>query len=68
MPTYTTAQYQALSAAIALGALEVEYADKKVKYRSLNEMLQIQHAMALDLGLYNRGNGGRVKAEFNSDL
>lgn len=68
MPTYTTAQYQALSAAIALGALEVEYADKKVKYRTLNEMLQIQHAMALDLGLYNNGKGGRVKATYNSDL
>jgi len=66
MPTYTIEQYQALSAAIALGALEVEYADKKVKYRSLNEMLQIQNAMILDLGIGN--NRSRIRATYNSDL
>lgn len=39
--SYTQAQIDALEAAIATGALTVEYGDKKVTYRSLNEMKEI---------------------------
>lgn len=44
-------QYEALTSAIALGALIVEYSDKKVEYRSLSDMERIKKQMELDLGL-----------------
>jgi hypothetical protein len=48
---YTLEQYNTLVSAIALGALIVEYSDKKVEYRSLAEMKQIKKEMEADLGL-----------------
>lgn len=52
MGAYTTAQYDALKAAIATGALEVRYADgRTVKYRSLQEMQQILDSISAELGI-----------------
>lgn len=48
---YTIEQYNSLSESIALGALMVEYSDKKVTYRSLSDMIRIQQLMAGELGL-----------------
>lgn len=48
---YTPEQLTALSDAIAQGVLTVEYADKKVTYRSLAEMKEILYDMKKDLGL-----------------
>ena len=48
---YTLEQYNTLVGAIALGALIVEYSDKRVEYRSLAEMKQIKKEMEADLGL-----------------
>lgn len=48
---YTMEQYEALVSAIALGALIVEYSDKKVEYRSLADMERIKKKMEEDLGL-----------------
>lgn len=50
-PLWTQADYDALKAAIALGALRVEYADKRIEYRSLNDMKRLLEEMANDLGL-----------------
>lgn len=47
---YTPQQLEALDAAIAEGTLKVEYGDKKVEYRSLNEMLKIRNLIAAELG------------------
>lgn len=52
---YTIEQYNKLKAAIATGALEVKYADKTVKYRSLDEMSAILTAMGKELGLISSG-------------
>lgn len=41
LATFTEAQYNALLAAYATGNLSVEYADKKVVYRSLADMERI---------------------------
>lgn len=49
--SYTPAQYQALTAAIAQGALTVRYKDRTVTYRSLDEMLRIKRDMEHSLGL-----------------
>lgn len=62
MSTYTTEQYTKLKAAIALGALEVKYADKTVKYRSLDEMIRICKLMEEDLQIGSfapNAQGGR---------
>lgn len=66
--TYTIEQYATLSAAIAQGALTVEYGDKKVTYRTQKEMLELQRIMATDLGLITNKNGGRRYATHSKDL
>lgn len=48
---YTVEQYNTLCGAIAQGVLRVEYGDKKVEYRSLNEMQRIKSLMETSLGL-----------------
>jgi hypothetical protein len=63
---YTSDDLNTLKAAIAQGVREVEYADKKITYRSLDEMLKIQRLMEKELGLNN--GGGRVIADFSNGL
>lgn len=70
MPTYTSEQYTALTAAIAQGALKVKYADKEVEYRSLDEMLKLQEIMKNDLGLNgsNSKTNGRFYGQFSNGI
>lgn len=53
-PTYTAAQILALSKAIASGATSVAYGDKRVDYRSLEEMRQVLAMMKADVGGFTR--------------
>lgn len=46
---YTQIQLDAIEAAIAEGTLKVEYGDKKVEYRSLNEMIRIRDIIKASL-------------------
>lgn len=62
---YTLDQHNALEEAISQGVLEVEYSDKKVRYRSLDEMLRILSIMKQQLGLI-KANSGRKLAQFSS--
>jgi len=48
---YTMDQYNALVAAIALGAKYVKYSDKEVEYRSLAEMSSLKQEMEQQLGI-----------------
>jgi len=64
-PVYTLAEYQTLSAAIATGALTVEYGDKKVTYRSLNDMIRIQTLMYNALYPNENINKGKTFASFS---
>ena len=48
---YTQQQLDTLNDAIAQGALEVWYGDKKVIYRSLADMRSIRDEMLSELGL-----------------
>lgn len=59
-PRWTLEQYEALNTAIAEGVKSVQYSDKMVTYRSLDEMRRILSDMADDLGLSE--NGGRPAA------
>lgn len=68
---YTIEQYNALVAAIAQGSKMVQYADKRVEYRSLDEMLQIKKDMEQQLGIgagSNSFQGYRRVATFNKGL
>ena len=49
--SFSSADLTALNEAIATGALEVQYTDKRVKYRSLAEMIQLRNLMRRELGL-----------------
>jgi hypothetical protein len=63
---YTSEQLTTLEAAIAQGALEVEYKDKRVKYRSLAEMNELRRQMQVELGTFT--TNGRRFAEFSKGL
>lgn len=56
---WTTEDLIKIKAAIASGALEVEYNDRKVRYKSLNDLLKAKEMIERELGLKKRG-GGRV--------
>lgn len=47
---FTSADLTALDEAIASGALEVQYTDKRVKYRSLDDMIKLRNLMKRELG------------------
>lgn len=58
---YTIEQYDALCNAIAEGVRQVQYSDKMVTYRSLDEMIRIKNEMQTDLGI---GNNAHVDRRF----
>lgn len=49
--SFTQADLTAIEEAISTGALEVQYTDKRVRYRSLNDLLTLRDIMRRDLGL-----------------
>jgi hypothetical protein len=51
MAVFTQEQYNTLVAAIATGALSIQYNGKMTTFRSLQEMLDLKRTMELDLGL-----------------
>ena len=51
MAAYTQQQYVALCAGIAQGVTEVTYGDKKMVFRTLDEMLRTKTLMEKDLGI-----------------
>jgi hypothetical protein len=61
---FTSDQLTALENAIAEGALEVQYSDKRVKYRSLDEMMKIREMMRRDLGV-TTSTDNRTYARFS---
>lgn len=67
---YTQTELDALDRAIAQGALSVEYGDKKVTYRSLDDMLRTRQLMRDELGLNGAtpANNGRRYGSFSKGL
>ena len=47
--TYTQSDLDAIKQAIASGELEVAYSDKKVKYRSINELIKAKNMIEKEL-------------------
>lgn len=65
---YTIEQITALKEAIAQGALEVQYADKRITYRSLDEMNRILQQMQEELGLARPVSSRISYPSFNKGL
>ena len=66
---YTLEDYNTLKSAIASGALRVEYGDKKIEYRTFDDMLKTLALMESDLGLNNKNsNNGRTIGNFSRGL
>lgn len=66
---WTSAQLSALENAIAQGTLTVEYADKRVTYRSLDDMLKLRDLMRRELnGSEASGLSLRVKMKVSKGL
>lgn len=63
----TKDMFDTLEAAIVAGVREVYYGDKRVVYRSLDEMMRIRDMAAQVLGLWQPSEG-RQFAEFGSGL
>lgn len=66
-PEFTEANLKAINKAIAAGALEVEYADKRVKYHSASELIQLRELIRGELGL-NKGRSTRVYSDYTKGL
>lgn len=66
-PQFTPENLAALNAAIATGAREVWYGDKRVAYRSLEEMIQTRNMMLAELYPQN-GPVQRGWPEFSKGL
>jgi len=59
---FTQTQLDRLEEAIAEGVLEVKYQDRTVRYRSLNQMIQLREMMRRELG--KRPKTSRVYTKF----
>lgn len=66
MASWTTEDLDAIEAAIASGALKVEYNDRTVTYRSINELTKARHLIRVSLGLVNRS--GRILCKTKKGL
>lgn len=64
---FTTQQVEKLEDAISNGALLVKYADKEVRYRSLDEMIRLLKLMKQSLGLIKQSSS-RTYAYFNKGV
>jgi hypothetical protein len=62
-PEFTQVNLDALNVAIATGAREVWHGDRRVAYRSLDEMIRIRDLIKENLGLKEE-NTTRVFASF----
>jgi len=69
MANWTLSQYEALTEAIALGATTVQYSDRTVTFRSLDQMLALQKQMERKL-FPNQFDPSslRIKMTYDKDL
>lgn len=62
---YTIVQYNALIEAMTSGASKVQYGDKTVEYRSLDDMIRLRIDMERCLFPQNNTNNGKTYASFS---
>lgn len=56
MADFTTDDLAAINEAIASGALEVEYNDRRVRYRSMRDLIAARDLIRRDLNIKNRSS------------
>jgi hypothetical protein len=66
MSLFSEAGLTAIEEAIAGGYLEVEYDNKKIRYRTLDQLLQVRNLIRSRLGKVEPG-GGRVLMKYQRD-
>lgn len=66
-PSWTVEDLKALESAIAQGVVRVEYSDKKITYRSLDEMIRIRNRIRKDLGFIDE-KPKRFLSSFNKGI
>lgn len=64
---FTIEQVETLEKAIAQGATSVQYADKRVSYRNLDEMVQTLQMMKTELGIL-KSSSNRKLAQHSKGL
>jgi len=64
--SWTSTDLQNIEEAIAKGVLEVQYTDKKIRYRTLKEMLSIRNEIKKSLGITKKTS--RVLAKTDKGL
>jgi hypothetical protein len=64
---FTEAGLKTITEAISTGTLSVYYGDKRVEYRSLNDMIRTRNMMLIALG-HGKADSGRRYAEFDSGI
>lgn len=67
IPSFTQENLTAIEQAIATGATDVYYGDKRVAYRSLDDMMRIRDLIRKELGMNKAGNRIRYP-DFNKGL
>lgn len=65
--TWTLTDLAKIEASIAQGVLEVAYTDRKVTYRSQEELLKLRALLRYELGLQSN-SGNRIYARFSKGL
>lgn len=68
MADFTQAQLDALNKSIAEGTLEVRYQDKKVVYRSLDEMMRIRDVIKAELASDSESQAVRVNYQMKGQI
>ena len=66
MSLFTEAGLAAIEEAIAGGYLEVEYDNKRIRYRTLDELLRVRNLIRQKLGKASAA-GGRVVMKYKRD-
>lgn len=64
---FTEAMLKTITEAIGTGTLSVYYGDKRVEYRSLDQMVRIRNMALVALG-HGQPGGGRRYGEFDSGI
>jgi len=67
MSAWTTDDLAKLESAFAQGTLRVQYADKLIEYRSLNDMMRLLDIIRKELGVVPK-NAGRKFAQHSKGL
>jgi hypothetical protein len=68
MARWTQEQYEELKAAVATGAAEIQFKDKRIRYQGRDSMLKLLRRMEQDLGITPKKKSSGTTMTFNNGL